>query len=80
MCRSRIRLLLADNSWSTRYNIPQNGRYSNSSNGWTKLSLNFAVEYYGIELIYDEIDSCHADMCFSITTKTHSIFFFDHVT
>ena len=31
MGRFRIPMLLADNSWSTRYNKPKNGRYSNSS-------------------------------------------------
>ena len=31
MGRFRIQLLLEDNTWSTRYNIPENYRYSNSS-------------------------------------------------
>ena len=33
---------------------------------------------YGIKLIYDEIGSTHANMCFSIVTKTHSKFWMDH--
>ena len=41
MGRFRIQLLLEDNTWSTRYNIPKNDRYSDSSTQWTKLSLNF---------------------------------------
>ena len=61
--RLRIQLLLQDNTWSTRYNIPKNDRYSDSSTDWTKLSLNFSGENYGINLIFDEIDSAHSDMC-----------------
>ena len=74
MGRFRIQLLLEDNTWSTRYNIPKNDRYSDSSTDWSKLSLNFTVENYGIRLIYDEIDTAHADMCFSNITITHSIY------
>ena len=72
--RFRIQLLLEDNTWSTRYNIPKNDRYSNSSTKWTLVNLNFTVENYGIKLIYDQIDTAHADMCFSNITITHSIF------
>ena len=74
MGRFRIQLLLEDNTWSTRYNTPKNDRYSDSSTQWTKLSLNFTEENYGIKLIYDEIDTAHADMCFSNITITHSVF------
>ena len=73
MGRSRTQLLLEDNSWSTRYTIPKNDRYNDSSTQWTKPSLNFTIENYGIRLIYDEIDRAHADMCFSNITITHSI-------
>ena len=73
MGRFRIQLLIEDNTWSTRYNIPKNDRYSDSSTDWSKLSLNFTVENYGIRLIYDEKDTAHADMCFSNIIITHSI-------
>ena len=74
MGRFRIQLLLEDNTWSTRYNIPKNDRYSDNSTDWTLVNLNFNVENYGIKLIYDQIDTAHADMCFSNITITHSIF------
>ena len=61
----RIQLLLEDNTWSTRYNIPKKDQYSDTSTDWTKSSLNFTEETYGIGLVYDEIDTAHADMCFS---------------
>ena len=70
----RIQLLLEDNTWSTRYTIPKNDRYSNSSTQWTLVNLNFTEENYGIKLIYDQIDTPHADMYFSDITITHSIF------
>ena len=73
MCRFRIQLILEDNTWSTRYNIPKNDRYSNTSTDWTLVNLNFTVENYGIKLIYDQIGTPHADMCFSNTTITHSV-------
>ena len=74
MGRFRIQLLLEDNTWSTRYNIPINDRYNDSSTDWTVLNLFFTEENYGIKLIYDQIDTAHADMCFSNNTKTHSVF------
>ena len=51
--RFRIQLLLSDNTWSTRYNIPKNDRYSDSSTDWTLVSLKFNVQNYGRRLIYD---------------------------
>ena len=74
MGRFPIQLLLEDNSWSTRYNIFKNDRYSDSSTDWTELSLIFTVQNYGIKLIYDEIDSAHADMCFSNVIITYSLY------
>ena len=74
MGRFRIQLLLDDNTRSTRYNIPKNDRYSNSSTDWTLVSLNFTVKNYGVILIYDQIDTAHADMCFNNATITHSVY------
>ena len=74
MGRFRIELLLEDNTWSTRYNIPKNDRYSNSSTQSTLVNLNFTIENYGIRLNYDQIDTPHADMCFSNITITHSVY------
>ena len=70
----RVQLLLADNTWSTRYNIPKNDRYSDTSTEWILVSLNFTVENFGIKLFYDQIDTTHADMCFSNITITHSVY------
>ena len=70
----RIQLLIQGNTWSTRYYIANNDQYSDSSKEWTKLSLNFTEEIYGIKLIYDEIDTAHADMCFSKIRITLSIY------
>ena len=74
MGRFRIQLFLEDNTWSTPYNIPKNDRYSDSSTDWTLVSLNITVENYGNKLIHDQIDTPHADMCFSNITKTHSVY------
>ena len=74
MARFRIQLLLEDNTWSTSYNIPKIDRYSDTSTDWTLVSLNFTVDIYGIKLIYDQIETAHADMCFSNKTITHSVY------
>ena len=79
MGRFRIQLILEDNTWSTRYNIPKNDRYSNSSTHWTLLKLNFTDENYAIKLINDQIDTPHAVMCFSKITITHSVKQMDRV-
>ena len=74
MGRFRIQLLLDDNIWTTQYTIGKNEGYSNNSTDWTLLILDFTVENYGIKLIYDKIDTAHADMCFSNITLTHSVY------
>ena len=38
------------------------------------LNLDFTAENYGIKLIYDQIDTAHADMCFSNITIIHSVY------
>ena len=74
MGRFRIQLLLEDNSWSKRYNIAKNDQYSDNSTDWTLVNLNFTVEIYGIKLILDQINTPHADMCFSNFTIIHSVY------
>ena len=74
MGRFRIQLLLEDNIWTTQYTIPKNTQYNSSSTEWSLLNLDFTVENYGIKLIYDQIDTAHADMCFSNITITHSVY------
>ena len=64
MGRFGIQLILEDNTWSTRYNIPINDQYSNSSTQWTLVNTNFTVDNYGTKLNYDQIDTHDADMGF----------------
>ena len=74
MGRFRIQLLLEDNPWLTKYNIAKKDRCSDSSTDWTLVYLSFTAENYGNKVIYDQIDTTHADMCFSNKTITHSIY------
>ena len=74
MGRFRIQLLLENNTWRTQYTIAKNDEYSDNSTDWKLLNLDFTVENYGIKLIYDQIDTPHADMCFSNITITHSVY------
>ena len=74
MGRFRVQLFLEDNTWSTRYTIAKNTQYSNTSTEWTLLNLDFTLENYGIKLIHDQIESPHADMCFSNIMITPSVY------
>ena len=77
MGRFRIQILLEDNTWSNQKTIAKNTQYCDNSTDWTLLNLDFTVEKYGIKLIYDQIDTTLADMCFSNIsniTKTHSVY------
>ena len=74
MGRSRIQLLLENNTWDTQYTIAKNSQYSDNSTDWTLLNLDFNIQNYGVKLIYDQIDTAHADMCFYNITITHSVY------
>ena len=74
MGQFRIQFLLEDNTWSTQYTTPKNDRYSDTSTDWTLLNLNFTVENFVTKIIYDKIDTTHADLCFSKITITHSVY------
>ena len=73
LIRFKNQLLLEDKTWSTRYNIAKNDRYGNSSTQWTMVNLSFTVENYGFILVYDEIDTPYADLCFSNIIITYSV-------
>ena len=66
--------LLYNNTWNTQYTIAKITQYDNSSTDWTLLNLDFTVENYGNKLIYDQIDTAHANMCFSNITISHSVY------
>ena len=74
MGRFRVQLIIGNDTWSTQYTMPKNNQYSKSSTDWTLLNLDFTVENYGRKIIYDQKDTAQADMCFSINTKTHSVY------
>ena len=74
MGRFRIQLLLEDDVWETQYTIPKNTQYNDNSTDWTLLNIDFTKENFGIKLIYDQIETAHADMCFSNITITHSVY------
>ena len=74
MSRFRIQLLLNDDIWETQCTIAKNEGYIASSTEWNLLNLDFTKKNFGIKLIYDKIDTSHADMCFSDITITHHIY------
>ena len=74
MGRFRIQLLLEDDTWNTHFTIAKITQDNTTSTEWTLLNLDFTVENYGVKLIYDQINTTHADMCFCNITKTHSVY------
>ena len=74
MGRFKIQLLPEDNTWSTQYTIPKTTQCSDNSTDWTLLNLNCTLDNYDIKLVYDQIETAHADMCFNNITITHSVY------
>ena len=69
----RFQLLLANITWSARYNIPKNDRYSDSSTDWILVRFYF-LEDHDIRLTDDQIDTHHTNMCFRKFTLPHSVY------
>ena len=74
MPRFRIQILLENDNWENKYTIEKNSQFSNTSTEWTHLSLDFTQENYGIRLLFDRIDTAHADMCLSKISITHTLY------
>ena len=74
MPRFRIQILLENGSWDNKYTIGKNSQFSNTSTEWTLLSLDFTQDNYGIRLLFDRIDTAHADMCLSNISITHTLY------
>ena len=72
MGRFRIQILLEDNTWSTKNHMSKSSNYSSSSTDRSLLTLDITEQKYGVRLYYNQIDTAHADMCFSNITITHS--------
>ena len=71
----RIQLLIYDINWSTRYNLPENDRYSTSTTDWHLLvNFDLTVEKFGMKLNYHPIDTALADIHLSSTTLTHCVY------
>ena len=73
MGRFRIVLLLENYLWTTQYTIDENSQNTDKIE-WKLLNIDFTVKNYGIRLVYDRINTAHADMCFSNITITHSVY------
>ena len=72
MGRFQIQILTKDNVWLTKFIIAKNTQFSNTATDWIILNLNITDENYGVKFVYDQIDSAHADMCFSNLLISHS--------
>ena len=74
MPRFRIQILLENDIWENKYTIEKNSQYSTTSTEWSLLNLDFTQDNYGIRMIFDRIDSAHADMCISDILITHTLY------
>ena len=79
MGRFRIQLLLLNGQWHSKYINAINNKYGNTSSEWTSLNIDFTEKNSDNKLIYDEIDTAFADMCFSNIMITHSLCWMNHV-
>ena len=70
----RIQLLLEDNTRDTHYTLPKKSQNTDSPTEWILLNLDFTIQNHGIELILDQIDTAHSDMCFSNIMIIHSVY------
>ena len=69
----KIQSSLEGDTWSTKYTLHKNEQYTSTTTDWTILDLDFTEKIHGIKLIYDHIDTPHADMCFSNITIPHFV-------
>ena len=74
MPRFRIDILLENDTWENIFTIEKNTQFSTESTEWTNLNLDITKEIYGIRMIFDRIDSAHADMGISNIAITHTLF------
>ena len=79
MGRLRNHFVLEDSTLITQKTIPKNDQYSVSSTERKLLSVDFTEEIYEIKSIYDQIETPHADMCFSTITINHSVYKMDKI-
>ena len=54
--------------------LKKNTDFTTLSTDWILLNLDINQDNYGIKLFYDQIESAHADLCFSNIMITHSIY------
>ena len=67
--------LLRNSVWETEYTIDKNTNFSTLSTNWTLLNMNtISQPNYGVKLVYSDINSPHADKCFSDINISHTIF------
>ena len=74
MPRFRIDILLENDTWVNKYTIEKNTQFSTESTEWTDLNLDITQQNYGLRMIFDRIDSAHADMCISNISITDTLF------
>ena len=74
MPRFRVQILLENGNWDNKNTIEKNTQFSNTSTEWTLLNLDFTQDNYGIRLLFDRIDTAHADMCLCNISITHTLF------
>ena len=54
--------------------IDKHTNYSSTSTVWCLINNDFTETNYGNKMVYDQVDTTLADMCFSKIMVTHSVF------
>ena len=79
MGRIRIEFLVPNGKWFSKYVIDKNTNFNATSQGWTLLNLDFTETNYGIKLVFDQLDTALAVLCFSNVVITHPVYEMDHI-
>ena len=66
--------LNANGQWHSKYVIGQNTFYITTLPEWTLLKIDFTEAKYGINLIYDKINTILDDICFIKFRITYPVF------
>ena len=65
---------LLENEWKAKNTIEKVTSYNATSSEWTSIIFGFRESNNGIKLIYHQIDTPHADICFGDVRITRSAF------
>ena len=65
MAGLRTQFIIPIGHWYSKFIVAKTTNYSTISTDWNLVNIDFTEKKYGVKILYDELDSALADMCFS---------------